>query len=579
MEPEKEEQSSLLDRLMSNIGPNAPEDSPGYFRVPTFPAIRGKIPYKKPIQLPDYAGYEDLYTRWEQQKPNLFGTRPNLEQKVDDFEGHGPGRIIVKSKDNAGPEGIYFYPANIEFNKALAQDTRDIADIQFIGGTISSVLAAAKGGYRLRAHQKRQLETMRANEATYVGSNAPQLKGKLQKQIEPIVTGMVTKEDPVALGRQEFEIGTPGMYGDYAFQSTDDTIFEGRFQNVNELDRVTSGLVQNRKTTPRGSGFLKWYKAATEYLKKVYRSMSSGEINDHHSNILKSGISLHENRDENESLIIKGWFVEDSIYSGDDPLNNHSIPEQVHGLVHKWLNERIGRQYLTKLLGPPGSALRTRWENLPIDHPDVKSVVKQYAEYVNGATMRTAELMQAYYKIWGPNSQITTEQLDLIYDKLGISELEYDQLIKPGLSRKDAIAYRKQYGSRVKYTWADGYTESIYERLLREIDEDPKLGAQIDKLNEEAPKIGDFSNEPDSPTPAERRRSRWKDEIDELTDIKNKAKQGLARRLTKEERARLRELINLYYYGGENPLFRFRFNTKTEDMKQEGRPKYVPKSG
>ena len=175
------------------------------------------------------------------------------------------------------------------------------------------------------------------------------------------------------------------------------------------------------------------------------------------------------------------------------------------------------------------------------------------------------------------------KQLGRTQRKLKSQDKEMGEAIKgaqkKGLSRKDAIAYRKQYGSRVKYTWADGYTESIYERLLREIDEDPKLGAQIDKLNEEAPKIGDFSNEPDSPTPAERRRSRWKDEIDELTDIKNKAKQGLARRLTKEERARLRELINLYYYGGENPLFRFRFNTKTEDMKQEGRPKYVPKSG
>tara|TARA_R100001594_G_scaffold9166_5_gene22640 strand:+ start:1585 stop:3513 length:1929 start_codon:yes stop_codon:yes gene_type:complete len=220
MEPEKEEQPSLLDRLMSNIGPNAPEDSPGYFRVPTFPAIRSKIQYKKPIQLADYAGYEDLYRRWEQQKPNWFGTRPTLEQKVDDFEGHGPGKIIVRSKSNAGPEGIYFYPANTEFNKALAQDTRDIADIQFIGGTITSVLAAAKGGYRLRAHQKRQLETMRANEATYVGSNAPQLKGRIQKQIESIVTGKVTKEDPIALGKQEFDPGTPGVSGPYAYQST-----------------------------------------------------------------------------------------------------------------------------------------------------------------------------------------------------------------------------------------------------------------------------------------------------------------------------------------------------------------------
>jgi len=248
---EEDQELTLLERISKQIGPNADKDSLGYFRVPTFNAIRGKIPYKKPIQLPDYAGYEDLYTRWEQQKPNWLGTRPTIEERVDDFEGMGPGRIIVRSATNAGPEGIYFYPNNTKYNKALAQDTKDIADIQFIGGTIASVLAAGKAGYRLRTHQKRQLETMRANEATYIGSNAPQLKGRLQKQIEPIVTGMVTKDDPVALGRQEFDPRTPGMSGNYAFRMTEDESLQAEIAKANletnRVNRFILGLDTNIK--------------------------------------------------------------------------------------------------------------------------------------------------------------------------------------------------------------------------------------------------------------------------------------------------------------------------------------------
>jgi len=315
-------------------------------------------------------------------------------------------------------------------------------------------------------------------------------------------------------------------------------IFKGRFTRVEELDRSIAALVQSRtgpKTKP-DEAFRIFAKEATEDLKKSYRALASGELNNHHSNVVKSGVSLHEGRDEVESMIIDSWLANKAIASGNDPLNNHLIPVQVHGLVHQWLNKEIGSKYLTELLGPLNSATRKRWENLPIEHPDVRRVVELYAEKLHGATNRTAELMQAYYQIWGPESKITTLQLSEITKRLGITELEYDQLVKPGMSLKDSRSYARGYGpKKVKIKWADGTEESIYERLLEEISNDPKLAAQIDELNARQVKVGDFSNEPTSPTPAQIRRQGWSKEIEDLEYEKS------IRKLSRVEKKRLKE--------------------------------------
>ena len=330
------------------------------------------------------------------------------------------------------------------------------------------------------------------------------------------------------------------------------SIFEGAaITNVEELDRTAAALVQRRGGTLSGAEFKKWNKEATADLQKTYKHITDGELNGHHNNIVKSGVSLHEGRTGPESSLIESWLINRGVASGDSPLNNNLIPEQVHGLVHKWLNERIGSKYLTELIGELNSPLRKRWESLPIDHPDVKRVVEQYADYVNGATERTAELMQAYYQIWGPQSKITEESLDLILKKLNITELEYSQLVKPGLSKKDAKAFAQGYGpKKIKVTWADGTTETMYEKLSREINDDPIFAAQLDELNAEQVKVGDFSNEPTSPTPAQLRRQGWAKEIEDLEYEKTVGK------LSKAEKKRLEKLRNLMFYGEGLPLLR-----------------------
>ena len=330
------------------------------------------------------------------------------------------------------------------------------------------------------------------------------------------------------------------------------SIFEGAaITNVEELDRTAAALVQRRGGTLSGIEFKKWNEEAIKDLQKTYKHITAGELNAHHNNIVKSGVALHEGRTGPESSLIESWLINKGVASGDSPLNNNLIPEQVHGLVHKWLNERIGSKYLTGLIGELNSPLRKRWESLPIDHPDVKKVVEQYADYVNGATERTAELMQAYYQIWGPESKITEEALDIILKKLNITELEYSQLVKPGLSGKDARMFAQGYGpKKIEVTWADGVTETMYERLSREINDDPVFAAQLDELNAKQVKVGDFSNEPTSPTPAQIRRQNWAREIEDLEYEKSVGK------LSKVEKQRLEELRNLMFYGQGLPLLR-----------------------
>ena len=333
------------------------------------------------------------------------------------------------------------------------------------------------------------------------------------------------------------------------------SIYKGvAITNVEELDRAAAALVQRRIGTLSGIEFNKWTKEATADLQQTYKHITSGELNAHHNNIVKSGISLHEGRTGPESMLIESWLLNKGVASGNNPLNNNLIPEQVHGLIHKWMNERVGKKYLTGLIGELNSPLRKQWEQLPIDHPDVKKVVEQYADYVNGATERTAELMQAYYQIWGPESQITASTLEELYTKLGINELEYNQLIKPGLSGKDARMFAQGYGpKKIKVTWADGTTESIYERLLDELNNDPQLASKIDALNRPQVKVGDFSNEPTSLTPAQQRVKRWNDEYEELTSMK---REGI--KLTRTEKNRMKELKGLIYYQPDIPGMLFK---------------------
>ena len=138
------------------------EDSWNYLEIPTFPTIRGKVPYNKPIKLEDSTGFEDLQAQFD----SGSNRGRTVEQKVEDYQGLGSGRIIIKGKTNT-PEGIFFYPDNTEYAQAAVKDISDYQNLEeafqslaILGGATA---AKARQNYNRPRQYLHQLETEKLN--------------------------------------------------------------------------------------------------------------------------------------------------------------------------------------------------------------------------------------------------------------------------------------------------------------------------------------------------------------------------------------------------------------------------------
>ena len=162
------------------------EGSNTYVEFPTFPTIRGKGPeFKGRIKLDSSEGFEDLVTQFESENnKTIFGQRKTVSQDVDDYQGHGPGRVIYQDKTNAGPAGMYFIPSNTGYNKGLAKDINDLNNVFNAAQTLFTLGVGTKGVIRQRTQQKIQLENLAFEGATNITPKGPSN-----------VTGATTKGD------------------------------------------------------------------------------------------------------------------------------------------------------------------------------------------------------------------------------------------------------------------------------------------------------------------------------------------------------------------------------------------------
>jgi hypothetical protein len=76
----------------------------------------GKVERRKKIKLEDYTGFEDLKAQFE----STDNRGKTVRRQVEDYQGQGPGRIIIKGKTNT-PAGIFFYPDDLDFDKAAVK--------------------------------------------------------------------------------------------------------------------------------------------------------------------------------------------------------------------------------------------------------------------------------------------------------------------------------------------------------------------------------------------------------------------------------------------------------------------------
>ena len=71
-----------------------------------------RVERKQKVQLEDSTGFEDLQAQFD----SADNRGHTVRQQVSDYNGLGPGRIIIKGKTNT-PEGIFFYPDDPDFDK------------------------------------------------------------------------------------------------------------------------------------------------------------------------------------------------------------------------------------------------------------------------------------------------------------------------------------------------------------------------------------------------------------------------------------------------------------------------------
>ena len=167
------------------------------------------------IELDDYTGFEDLYKKFADPSNRGVGFRKTVEQKVDDYDGR-PGTITISHKDK-NDYSIKFWPD-------MGQEWVDEQNLKiYRAGTlvnlptyIAPVAAAGKalkGNYFYMPPKTPKPPMKNVTPGSIVKTS------KKPKALESVVTGAVTKDNPVALGRQEFTAGSiPGLDGkDYAF--------------------------------------------------------------------------------------------------------------------------------------------------------------------------------------------------------------------------------------------------------------------------------------------------------------------------------------------------------------------------
>ena len=77
----------------------------------------GRVERKQKVQLEDSTGFEDLQAQFD----SADNRRQTVRQQVSDYNGLGPGRIIIKGKTNT-PEGIFFYPDDPDFDIIVVDD-------------------------------------------------------------------------------------------------------------------------------------------------------------------------------------------------------------------------------------------------------------------------------------------------------------------------------------------------------------------------------------------------------------------------------------------------------------------------
>ena len=383
--------------------------------------------YIKPIQLDSSQGFEDLQLQFDSAgNKTIFGQPKTVEQRVDDYNGMGSGRIVIKGKTNT-PEGIYFYPDNTEANKKTALDLYRAQTIFNAPTILAPLITAGKalGGKYFYMPPKPKQPPMQNVTPGGALVNLKDLRnsmvGAINRRLESVVTGAVTKNNPVAFGMQEFTPGSiPGMDGqEYAFESRTrkrkgeteaeyaNRLYNEKFEKINLTDEArleVESMLDSKTISQKERRNIKMGISNPDYSPRSYTEtriilaeefldgleflgLDDTQIEAHHIASLRHVTSLFIGLPRSQFRDMLKEIYNAGIPTGNDPRNLIAIQKKAHVnkkdnpniyAVHTYLNEQLGL-YGEKLVGDYGSKIK----NLSIE--ERKPLIRRFANIVKGS--------------------------------------------------------------------------------------------------------------------------------------------------------------------------------------------------
>lgn len=222
----------------------------GYFGIPGVNDHTEGIKYQKPVKLDSSQGFEDLQLQFDSaDNKTIFGQSKTVDQRVDDYQGMGPGRIVIKGKTNTDA-GVYFYPDNTEYNVGTAKNLKDLESLQEIYSTIGGIgagLASAKPKPQNIVYQRNNLKVQVP--LTRQGRiDAKNLSRIIDDIIIKRTDTLQSKEAALQTRIGQFQAGGSKSTRDLGLttETAKDSTLMGRGVKRNTPDRVKDKILQNR---------------------------------------------------------------------------------------------------------------------------------------------------------------------------------------------------------------------------------------------------------------------------------------------------------------------------------------------
>lgn len=322
---ENEEQPNLIQRLLSKIDDTFTVEAP------------------ESIELDSYAGFEDLYGKFDDPSNRGVGFRKTVNQRVDDFQGR-PGTISITDK------GKFDY--SVKFWPDMGQDWVDEQNLSiYRTGVLANApqyiapIAAAKKAY------KGSPISLSKKPPRNITPTTPVIGGRTTKALNPSTSQIVPSTE------SESKLFLNNLYDDFILKEgegtdTPDPYFpslalEGKetFFAKGETKRIISaGKTTGQQVTPKikNDWVLEGKIVLARYEEKL--GISVGRTENHHAGVIRQIFEATNGLTQEYRTRSSNYMSHRlGIALGYSKENAFPIPIRFHPRIHALVNKRISR--------------------------------------------------------------------------------------------------------------------------------------------------------------------------------------------------------------------------------------------